>query len=86
MKVVPFVSTSALAFLAFSPQAFSTMIAGTDFSDSAVFNAPGGGFAKGSMDDLDPGDGIIVSGWSFANGGGFIGFDANAQVGMPNET
>ena len=62
-------------------------IAGCDFSNAAVFNAGGGTYdnSASSTDDLDPADDVTVSDWSFANGGSLIGFDANAQAGMPND-
>ena len=77
----------AVLGLASMGSASAVQIAGVDFSDSAVFNAAGGNYdnSAGSVDDLDAGDGVTVSGWSFANGGSLIPFDANAQVGMPND-
>ena len=85
MKQIRLHSIGALTLFAAATHTYSATIAGTDFSDSAVFNAAGGAFANGTMDDLDLADGVTVSGWSFANGGGFVGLDANAQVGMPND-
>ncbi|MGI9240212.1 MAG: hypothetical protein ACR2RV_05395 [Verrucomicrobiales bacterium] len=62
-------------------------LAGSDFSDAAVFNEPGGALDILGTDDLDPTDGITVSDWSAAGGGGFVNvLDLNAQVGMPNDT
>lgn len=61
-------------------------IAGSDFSNSATFNQPGGSLSN-TTDDLDVADGVTVSGWGTGGGGAFIGnLDANAQVGMPNDT
>jgi len=67
--------------------ASAALIAGVDFSDSAVFNAAGGAYdnSAGSVDDLDAGDGVSVSGWSFANTASLAPFDNNAQMGMPND-
>ncbi len=66
------------------PSASAALIAGSDFSDAAVFNAPGGNYDNSptSTDDLNPLDNITVSDWS---GVAFVGFDANAQLGMPND-
>lgn len=81
----------AVLGLASMGSASAAQIAGVDFSDSAVFNAAGGAYdnSAGSVDDLDAGDGVTVSDWSFANGGALVltngGLDANAQVGMPND-
>ena len=71
--------------------ASAAQIAGVDFSDSALFNVAGGTYdnSAGSVDDLDAGDGVTASGWSFANGGALVltngGLDNNAQIGMPND-
>ena len=80
-------SAAAVACAIQVPTVSAALIAGSDFSDSAVFNAAGGGYdnSVGSTDDLNLADNISVSDWSFANGGGLIGFDANAQIGMPND-
>ena len=69
------------------PTASAALIAGSDFSDSAKFNAAGGTYDNAAMstDDLNLTDNITVSGWTFANGGSFQGFDGNAQAGMPND-
>lgn len=78
---------AALALAIQVPTASAALIAGSDFSDSGVFNAAGGTYdnADSSTDDLDLLDNVSVSDWSFANGGSFIAFDANAQVDMPND-
>lgn len=47
-------------------------VAGVDFSSGGSFNS--------STDDLVAGDGITVSGWSFAGGGGIVS-DSNADAG-----
>ncbi|YCM46731.1 PEP-CTERM sorting domain-containing protein [Verrucomicrobiaceae bacterium 227] len=86
-------STVALPVLALAayaiqmPLASAAQIAGSDFSDSAVFNAPGGAYDNSdtSTDDLNPSDNVTVSGWTFANGGAFSAIDANAQVDMPSD-
>ena len=79
---------SALLGVALVSSASAALIAGADFSDSAVFNAAGGANDNSatSVDDLDAGDGVTVSGWSFVNGGSLADLDANAQVGMPGGT
>ncbi len=61
-------------------------IAGTDFSDTLVFNAPGGqsNLDNVGIDDLNPNDNITVTDWAFSGGGGFEGWDGSAQNGMPN--
>lgn len=78
---------SLAATFAVASSASAATLAGVDFSDSAVFNAAGGNYdnSAGSVDDIDLTDTITVTTWSFANGGSLIGFDANAQVGMPND-
>lgn len=69
------------------PTASAAIIAGSDFSDAAVFNAAGGAYdiALTSTDDPSPADGITVNDWVFANAGKFQNFDANAQVSMPSD-
>ena len=69
------------------PTASAAIIAGSDFSDAAVFNAAGGAYdiALNSTDDLNPADGITVSDWVFANAGKFQNFDPNAQPSMPSD-
>jgi len=61
-------------------------IAGTDFSNTPVFNAPGGSsnLDNANIDDLNLSDNITVTNWAFAGGGGFEGWDGNAQNGMAN--
>lgn len=61
------------------------MIAGSDFSDAAVFNQAGGAYDIVNTDDLNGADTVTVTNWAFAGGGGFRSFDGNAQVGMPND-
>ena len=63
-----------------------SVIAGCDFSDTAVFDAPGGAYdnAVTSSDDLSPDDEVTVSDWVF-DGSGFVALDANAQVAMPSD-
>ncbi len=69
------------------PTASAAIIAGSDFSDAAVFNAAGGAYdiALTSTDDPSPADGITVNDWVFANAGKFQTFDNNAQVSMPSD-
>ncbi len=64
----------------------AALIAGTDFSDTPVFNAPGGqaNLDNANTDDLDLSDDITVTNWAFANGGKFEGWDNSAQGGMAN--
>jgi len=62
-----------LTALAINGSARGAPIAGVDFDDGA------GGF-DATPDDLDPGDMITVSNWTFANGAG-ISNDGNAQTG-----
>jgi len=61
-------------------------IAGTDFSNTPVFNAPGGqsNLDNVNTDDLNPADGITVTNWSFGPSGKFESWDSNAQAGMAN--
>lgn len=83
LRLLLFPIVAALAWVSTS----SADIVGSDFSDSAVFNAAGGNYdnSAGSVDDLDAADNISVTGWTFTGTGALIGFDANAQVGMPND-
>lgn len=70
------------------PSASAALIAGSDFSDSAVFDAAGGAYdsAATSTDDLNPTDNVTVTDWSFAGGANPFGnLDANAQVNMPSD-
>ncbi len=41
--------------------------------------------SSSSTDDLDLTDNLVVTDWVFGGGGGFVGFDGNAQVGMPGD-
>jgi hypothetical protein len=63
------------------------MIAGSDFSDAAVFNQAGGVYDIVNTDDLNGADNVTVTNWAFAGGGAFDPppFDNNAQVNMPND-
>jgi hypothetical protein len=67
--------------------ASAATIAGSDFSDSAVFNAAGGAYDNsiGSTDDLDPTDNVTVSDWTFTGTGALAVLDGNAQVAMPSD-
>ena len=75
-----------LVFLPWCPLS-AAPIAGADFSNAAVFGAPGGTYdnSPSSTDDLDLTDSLTVTNWVFSGGGGFVGFDGNAQVGMPGD-
>ncbi|MGB0372719.1 MAG: PEP-CTERM sorting domain-containing protein [Opitutales bacterium] len=73
-----------LSALASASPLMSADLVGTDFSDSAIFNADGGAFDTVNLDDFDLTDGVTVRGWSLSNGAG-LQYDDNAQVGMPND-
>ncbi len=76
----------AAAALSSGSSASAALIAGSDFSDSAIFNQAGGTYDIVNVDDLNLTDTITVSAtWGFTAGGMFENFDANAQVGMPDD-
>ncbi len=80
-------SLTTLACAIQLPTASAALIAGSDFSDSLVFDAAGGNYdiALSSTDDLNAGDNITVNDWVFGGTGKFQGLDANAQVSMPSD-
>lgn len=67
--------------------ATAATLAGSDFSDSAVFNAAGGAYdnSASNTDDLDPADQVTVGDWSFSGTGSLATLDADAQVDMPSD-
>lgn len=74
---------SILVTIAFAGSA-SAQIVGSDFSDSAVFNTSGGAFDDIGVDDLDTGDNITVTDWSFGNTGGILR-DTASDNQMPSD-
>ncbi len=76
----------AATALGASSSASAALIAGSDFSDSTIFNQAGGAYDIVNVDDLNLTDSITVSAtWGFTGGGMFEGFDTNAQAGMPDD-
>ncbi|MGI9240213.1 MAG: PEP-CTERM sorting domain-containing protein [Verrucomicrobiales bacterium] len=79
-------SLAAIACALQIPSASAALIAGSDFSDAAVFNEAGGTLDN-ATDDLNLSDNITVTNWVNNPSGGNLagGLDNNAQVGMPND-
>ena len=75
-----------LGAVSIQSSASATLIAGSDFSDAAVFGRAGGAYDIVNTDDLNVADGISVGPWTFSNGNGFSSWaDGGARPGMPTD-
>ena len=68
-QLIPSAAVLTFAFLA-APMSSAATIAGSDFSNAAIFNAPDGSYNT-LTDDLNLSDGITVGSWT-AIGGGMV--------------